>query len=315
VTRVVVIPVSGYINRLQAIASAALLAEDIGAELAICWIPDAVAPVPAERVLAESLYSGRLIDAGGLRAMTGVDPREVPRYLHRQADTVSLAGHDRGEQVFMAELASMLDVQRPEQLLIRAGGRYFLPLRGATETSFRQRRHAFYRAPILATAIEVEAHQQAARHHPYIGLHLRYTDRAHQAPTSRAITRALHDVVERTGTRAVFIASDTAAARTSWVERLQRQGLAPWTAAHDSWDRSVAGSEFAAMVDWRLLTRAAGLVYFAESSFAVEAAVASAGHEHSVGLAPSPWRSAAVRGSTLVRAAVTYPRRHGWPGA
>lgn len=312
--RVLVIPVSGYINRLQAIASAALLAEDIGAELSICWIPDAVAPVPAERVLAESLCAGRLVDADEVRAMSGVDPQEVPRYLNGRGDTITLAGHDRGEQAFMAELASMLTAQPPEHLVIRAGGRYFLPLHGATETSFRQRRHAFYRAPILATAIEVEADHQAAQHDPYIGLHLRYTDRAHQAPTSRAITRALRDVVERTGIRSVFIASDTAAARATWVERLQRKGLSPWIAAHESWDRAVAGSEFAAMVDWRLLTRAAGLVYFAESSFAVEAAVASLGHDHSVALAPSPLRSAAVRGFTLVRAAVTYPRRHGWPG-
>ncbi len=313
--RVVVIPVSGYINRLQAIASAALLASDIGAELAICWIPDSVVPVPAERVLSESLCRQHIVDSEQVRASTGLDPQAVPRYLHRHGGTITLAGHDRGEQVFMPELAQMLAMERPEQIVIQAGGHFFLPLAGADEVSFRGRRHDFYGGPILDAAVEAEVVRQAAQHHPYIGLHLRYTDRAHQAPTSRAITRALHDVVERTSTRSVFIASDTAAARTSWVERLERQGLAPWTAAHDSWDRSVAGSEFAAMVDWRLLTRAAGLVYFAESSFAVEAAVASTGHEHSVALAPSPWRYAAVRGSTLVRAAVTYPRRHGWPGA
>jgi hypothetical protein len=315
VLRVVVIPVSGYINRLQAIASAALLADDIGAELAICWIPDAVAPVPAERVLAESLCAGRLVDADEVLAMTGVNPQEVPRYLHRAGATITLAGHDRGEQVFMTELVSMLAAQQPEQLVIRAGGRYFLPLRGATETSFRRRRQEFYRARILATAIEDEAARQAAQHEPFIGVHLRYTDRAHQAPTTRATTRALDQVVQRTGIRSVFIASDTSSARVSWMNRLRRQGLSPWTAAHDAWDRSVAGSEFSAMVDWRLLTRSLALIYFAESSFAVEAAVASPGYDLSVALAPSPWRSAAVRGSTLLRAAVTYPHRHRWPGA
>lgn len=312
--RVVVIPVSGYGNRLQAIASASILADDVGAELAICWIPDEVAPVPADRVLSQALCNAHLVTADELRDTTGIDPAAVPRYLHRRASTITLAGHDRGEQVFMGDLAHLLAEAGVHTVVIRAGGRYALPT--LDEVTFRERRRTFYRGSILTDAIEAAAAQQAGHRAPFLGLHLRYTDRAHQAPTSRTIERAVRSLARRTGIEGFFIASDTASARIAWSDRLARLGLGSWIATHDSWDRSTAGSEVAALVDWRILTRSAGLVYFAESTFAVEAAVASDGCVDSLALPPSPARSLAVRGMTLLRAAATYPRRHGWlPGA
>ena len=48
VARVTVVPLSGYVNRLQAIASAALLADDLGAEWRVCWRTDAVAAAGPE---------------------------------------------------------------------------------------------------------------------------------------------------------------------------------------------------------------------------------------------------------------------------
>ena len=310
--RVVVIPVSGYINRLQAITSAALLAEDLGADFHICWLPQAVAPVPIESVLADGTCIAYAVDAAEVRSSTGIDPDHVPRYLGRSGDVITLAGHDRGEQVFMRGLRGALEEGPVDAIVIRAGGRFFLPGPGIDEETFRGRRHAFYRQEILASAIEAEAAHQTTAHTPYLGLHLRYTDRAHQAPTGRTIARALSDLAEGTGIHRVFIASDTAAMRDTWRTRIARLGLEPWAAEHAHWDRSVAGSEFAALVDWRILGGAAALVYFAESTFAVEAAVASPGFAASVALPPSPLRSLGVRAADLTRAAVTYPKRRGW---
>jgi hypothetical protein len=67
-----------------------------------------------------------------------------------------------------------------------------------------------------------------------------------------------------------------------------------------------------ALVDWHILSHAQRLVYFSESSFAVEAAIAGPGFDDSIRLGTSRARMARVRATELLRAAATYPRRHGW---
>jgi hypothetical protein len=72
------------------------------------------------------------------------------------------------------------------------------------------------------------------------------------------------------------------------------------------------GSGQAALTDWRILTRAERLIYFAESTFAEEAAVASSGYDRSIALRASAVRSTLLRARGLAQAAVSYPQRHGW---
>ena len=50
---VLVYPLSGYGNRLQAMASSAVLARKIGAELSICWDVQDVAPGKANDIFAQ----------------------------------------------------------------------------------------------------------------------------------------------------------------------------------------------------------------------------------------------------------------------
>ena len=147
---------------------------------------------------------------------------------------------------------------------------------------------------------------------PFLGLHLRYSDRAYQAPLDGAIRKALIDIRDASGLSSVFIASDTNEARTQWVSECKSLGLNPWFIEQDSWDRSKTGSGHAALVDWRVLGHSQRLVYFSESTFAVEAAVAAGAYDRSIPLAPHPRQAAAVKSRELIRAAVTYPRRHGW---
>jgi hypothetical protein len=146
----------------------------------------------------------------------------------------------------------------------------------------------------------------------FIGLHLRYSDRSHQAPLDRSIRKALRASADDSGITSVFIASDTASARDRWIDESRLLGLDPWFVSHDSLARSNVEGSRAALVDWRVLSRAQRLVYFAESSFAVEAAVAGPGFDDSIALGTSRLRKAAVRSTGFVRAGLTYPRRHGW---
>jgi hypothetical protein len=318
---VIVQPLSGYVNRLQAIVSASLLASDLDADLAVSWQASEVAPVEAESIFNEAFRAAHLASSSDVLERWDLDLSTVPQYLtvDRERARISLAGFDLGEQHFMPQLRQALkgmpDVQ---QVVIRAGGKFTLE-GGAVLTSeekhaFARRRHAAYQAPSLHPDIEGPAAQAAAAHDPFVGLHLRYSDRSHQAPMRKAIAPAVQELVERTGASSVFVASDVRAERERWLAKARAMGLDPWSMDQGDYPRSDPRSATGALVDWRILTRSVGLVYFAESSFAEEAAVASAGLDVSIGLRASRTQAAWARGTEYANAALTYPRRHGWLG-
>ena len=93
---VVVRPCSGYANRLQAIVSGALLAEDLGAELLVSWDESDVAPVPAGVVLGPAWCAAHVRTAEQVQERVGVDPTRLPDYLTVSAPTrtITLAGMD-----------------------------------------------------------------------------------------------------------------------------------------------------------------------------------------------------------------------------
>ena len=317
--RILLFPLSGYINRLQSIASSAILAERLGARLSVCWEPDAVAPVPASAVLSEEFCASHVLTSDQAHDRFGARRPTVPQYLSVD-DTrhqILLAGYDRGEQHFMEPLRSaMADHPDAESLVIAAGGKFFLPDAGTDETQwqaqFQDLRHDFYARLRLADPIEAAAADLLAGRQPFIALHLRYTDRAHQSPSDRAVRAALMRTARDSGLTSVFVAADSPRARDEWTATIRGLGLDPWSAEHTQFDRSTAGSEHAALVDWTMLGRAQRLVYFAESSFAEEAAVASGHRDVSIALPAEAVRSALVRARAYAEAARTYPRRHGW---
>ena len=319
VERLLVYPRSGYTNRLQAIASAAILARQLGARFQICWELEEVVPGDALETFTDAFCDEFILDTDQVRRDYGFRREDLPRYLNVDPARriVVLAGHDRGEQVFMSELsAALTDPCNPTTLVIIAGGQFFLPPEGKAEqdwqAEFREFRREFYRSLPLNSAIEDSARGSLAGREPFLGLHLRYSDRAHQAPLEDEIRKALIEARDASGLSSVFIASDTAKARTKWVTECKSLGLQPWFIEQDSWDRSKTGSGHAALVDWRVLGHSQRLVYFSESTFAVEAAVAAGAYDRSIPLAPHLRQAAAVKGRELIRAAVTYPKRHGW---
>ena len=314
-------PLSGYANRFQAMASSSILAESLGASLRICWEPQEVLPASAGEVFSTDFCNSYCITPEQALDEFGVTRSAVPRYLHRDDSRglITLAGHDRGEQAFIPDLRDMLaNASGARTLAIAAGGQFFLPNPDSQAASiradFRDQRRRFYSTMLLREETEEAVRLAIADRCAFMGLHLRYSDRSHQAPLDRSIRRALRASTEASGLTSLFIASDTAAARDRWVIEAERLGLDPWYITHDSLARSQASGSHAALVDWRVLGHAQRLVYFAESSFAVEAAVAGSGFDDSVALPASAIRAAAVGVNRILESARTYPRRHGWRG-
>jgi len=297
--RIIIVPRNGYANRLQAWASAAVLARELQVPLLVAWEAESIATAPAEALFDSALIDRGFITPAELTEILGVDHSALPRYLYedRARGFLSLAGHDRGEQIFMRSLQERLALPgRSSTLVIMAGGLFALP---STE-DFEHRRRAFYSALPWNSGIQDRVDHALSHHSEFFAVHVRQTDRSLEAPTKRGIIAAMTTVHRTTGQSEVFLAADTASAVESWTHLAAAHGLEPWSVDLQSRDRSSAQAGIDALVDWLLLTKAKGLVYTRESSFGHEAAVA----------ADALAMSRAVRAPALVVAA-RRGRRHG----
>ena len=319
IERVLLYPRSGYSNRLQAMASSAILAKRLGAEFRICWEIENVVPEGPEFTFDPDFCAEVMVTPGQCMDNWSLAREELPRYLNVLQDRrlIVLAGHDRGEQEFMGALARAIETAPiSSTIVIVAGGQFFLYSDASTypnwRADFRTARHDYYTSVPFHPKIESEAANAIASREPFLGLHLRYTDRAHQAPFDGQIRRAMLSAATSSGLTHVFVAADSRATREKWSMVAEDIGLHAWSYDQASWDRTASGSGLAALTDWRILTRADRLIYFAESTFAEEAAVASTGYTESIALGPSAVRSTLLRAQGLAQTAVSYPRRHGW---
>lgn len=285
--RIVVVPVNGYANRLQAWASASIMAAHFGAATQVCWEIEDVAPAAAPEIFAGDVIRDHFIDPDRVSALLGMPHSNTPRYLSvdQNRGVAFLAGHDRGEQFFVPALIRELNAS-PEisTLVVAAGGKFHVP----DEVDFDEKRRHFYNQIGWHSDIVSRLQSTSMAKQPYIGLHIRQTDRSREAPTSRAIERALRTLSRRSGLTHVFIAADTATARTEWTNRAAQLGLTPWTSDAVVFNRHDERSAPDAIVDWLLLGRASGLIYSATSSFGQEAAIMNAHPEWTLPLEASP---------------------------
>lgn len=309
VERVLVVPRNGYANRLQAWASSAGIATALQAKLTVVWEPEAIAPARAADLFDMAVLKETFTDGSAVSALTGLPHDLLPRHLTvlPKQSVVILAGHDRGEQAFMSELRDVLASTRARNLVIIAGGAFWLP---SQERTAAAQRSAFYQDLPWSPLIRDRVAGLLTARPPYLGLHVRQTDRSREAPRARALRHALEEAAERTGCTSVFIAADTSRAREQWSTVAGELGLAPWTSGFVNLDRSQEVAGVDAMVDWIILGRAQAVIHTSTSSFGREAAVAT-GQEGAIrGCQASKPLQATRRVGELAMALATYPSRH-----
>jgi len=307
VRRVVVVPRNGLANRLQAWASAAILAKQWEAPLHVVWEPEEVLPAPAEVLFARAMVSESFSSPDLIQQLTQQTHSDLPRYLSRRGDVIVLAGHDRGEQEFMVDLvAAVAASPDPVSVILIAGGNFHLP--GVDDS--RNERSVFYRGITWSDQVcdRVMAAQPPTS--PYLALHIRQTDRAIDAPSSRALRAALRRLRQmHPSERGLFISADSPEALVSWTDVAVREGFAPWSLPDVSHQRNGTSGIVDAAADWILLSRATALVHPGASTFSTEAAVASGYSGGSVALRAGPILRAMRRAKELLRAVATYPSR------
>jgi len=308
ISQVVVVPRNGYANRLQAWASASALAEGIGPSAQVFWEPEDVAAARPGDLFESAWFKERSISADELGDLIGGDHTSLPRYLTHDPSraVISLAGHDRGEQAFMAELTELgRSLSIPHTLVIIAGGKFHV----TDEPQARRARQIFYRSLQWNAAIDNLVRNVTPSDGRYAALHIRTTDRSIEAPSQASIRRALEQVRCDLEERSLFVCADTAEARRTWSEEALNLGFEPWTVDDVEYDRSVPANGVSAMVDWRLLAGAEMVIHPRESTFSSEATVAGGSWDQSLPLTAGSWLRSARSFQRFLGNAASFPRR------
>ena len=307
VARVVVLPLSGYINRMQAIASASIIANQSQADLLVCWTDINVTPAAASEIFSAAFMKKYVIDESEFSTIAGIECREVPPYLNAEKAVISVAGLDKGEQAFMPELQQLLiQSTEPVTLIFSAGGNFSF----SDPSEAMSNRGNWYRHFMFSHSIEDRVSELLKNRDPFIAVHLRYTDRSHETPLASSIIRAVMRQAELLSTDSVFIASDSEAARDKWFRKFEKSGLKPWTASVELDGILRAQAGVGALVDWKTLGHARSSVFFAASSFGHEAAVMAGSLGTSVALEGHPIQRIRSRSKELAGSLANYPRNH-----
>lgn len=316
--KIFVIPRNGYANRFQAMASTSILADKLGAKFNVCWLVEQAAPAPHDVIFAPAT-SLKFEPEKALIDLLGYQIADFPRYVNSmntvEAESiVTFAGHDRGEQTLMREFLDCVTAVDPDTVVVLAGGRFSnaadVLSNDWDSDTFREERAYFYDS--LEFNKVIESAVMNLTDPPFIGLHLRYSDRSHQVPSRSTIRKALLNLSEQSGLTRVFIASDSGKELNYWLNRLPGMGLTPWTVPQTSFLGLDYSTDFHAIADWRILAKAECFVYFSASSFGYEAAVAGRSFKRSIGLDPNLLVSVGVNLQRVLSNAVTAPKRRGW---
>lgn len=308
VDSVVVIPRNGYANRLQAWASAQMLADHVGSVLQVLWEPESVATTPAEALFSTDLIRQQFVSGERVSSLLGMPHTDFPRYLTHldDRDVIVLAGHDRGEQAFMPELSRLLvGLSRPTTLVIIAGGLFHLP--GSSDDAVGRR--GFYRQLRWSAQLDDLVKSAEGTRLPFAALHVRQTDRSLQAPTEREMRSGLSHLASLVSERSLLICADTPIAKVQWAAIARELGFNPWSVEGVEFDRGSADNGIFAMLDWRLMSSATGVVHPAASTFSTEAVVAGGVEATSVPLQAGALVQAGRRFRHAAESLVTYPAR------
>jgi hypothetical protein len=283
--QVVVVPVNGYANRLQAMASSSSIAGQLGWDFRVCWEPELGCAAPADELFSQEFMTRHFISVDDFQSAFEHRPEGIPLWLTVRGSDAYLRGHSRGEQVFMEDLAGLFQSSRaPRRLVIVAGGKFSLRIAGgSTDEPLSAKdawkaRMSFYRSISWSPAVTERVREGRANlPNVYVGLHIRSTDRSSQRPSLRKLKQRLRTAQVATGVNDVFLAADSEESLKRWQAILLEMGFHPYFLESNLGDRSKGAAAVAAISDFLLLGQSAALVYTPESSFGYEACVMS-GH-------------------------------------
>jgi hypothetical protein len=288
---ILIIPVNGYLNRLQAVASTYSLSLELGACFKVLWLKDSIASTDLSSLFAEEFIQKYFVDLCYVSTKYSInDILDIPLYLNidEERKVITLVGHDKGEQFFMNQLNLLVNniEYKDFSIIIKAGGKFSL----SNAPDFIENRRFFYNNILFASDIYNFVNQKKFKL-PYLGLHLRTTDRSIHSPTRRQLINYLLKLQQELGINHVFLASDNSNYDAKFTKNLNALGFDVFKANTDILDRIHPEAGRQAMIDWLILSRSVATAYHKDSSFSQEAAILNINSEKSRGfLAPWYWQ-------------------------
>jgi hypothetical protein len=287
--RLIIVPRNGYINRIQAIASASILAEDLNFELKIYWDTEPNWATDYYSLFDEKFYSNKFVNKKYVdEALNYKNLFQLPNYLNvsRDGGFISLIGADKDEQRFICELVNLLNInQEINTILIVAGAKFYI----GDPDEFILRRADFYNSIIWNSRISNNYLLNLFLEAEYVGIHIRRTDRFLSAPSTNQILKELKVMRSKTNLNTVFIACDNKRDREKWCKILRGLNLDVIDLDIQEFDRKEVSTGIFAIPDWIMLSRSVCIIYHGHSSFSQEASILNKRSDYSKGLvATSP---------------------------
>jgi hypothetical protein len=271
---VLVSPRNGLANRLRALASAAVLADLVNAELRIAWLPCPAVPEPADALFLHGVPWSNA-SAADLESLPEVAVNTwVPRSRRETYTTTdveaTIVGNRFGEQWAIDRLLRDMSLgYRPESVVIVSGGN-FVPR--SLASGWRKARRRLYESLQWNSTMQS---RQPTSDEAFLGLHFRFGDLSSLAPSPRVSAKNVLRALEGQPLPVVTFTDDPQAA-LPYLDELRHRGCTvDFSSAGSGPDVKELTSLQRAAVDWRHLGSALSVGYFAHSSFGEEAALLS----------------------------------------
>lgn len=239
-SRLILEPVNGLINRFRCIASSKILSEFTNREFMLNWKPEYVCNVRISDLVEDGFFN------------IGYDVNRYDCYYH--------SGPEKGsEQPFVGEMI----LSEQETIYLQAGGN-FIP-DGMTISDFNNKKSDFYRSIPFVDRIKNESNEFISKNSDYIGMHLRYTDRMEYSASIEYIENIIS-----TNDGNIFICSDDRIVvnnlKNKFGDRILTYNISNLNRA------SVDGSQ-QSLIEWLILANSKKIYYSFGSSYSYEACV------------------------------------------
>ena len=271
----VVVPVNGYMNRLQAIVSGWLLATQLNYEFKIYWEPEINAPANPEEIFNADFVSDYFIDPTQWSIFTKLSYNNFPKYLTFSNEGIYIRGLDKGEHKLINRMFNSDFKNSFRNIYIKGGSNFYSTRLNDFSTFQISKRNLFHTNFFCSDLLKDFEKLNSILPSKYIGLHLRATDRIFEFPPEKKLLRIILEVSELTKIQDVFIATDNSTMLERWSELLRNNDLMVYSQTNITYDRTKFVSAKSAIFDWLALVGCTSLVNTGFSTFSEEAIVYS----------------------------------------
>jgi hypothetical protein len=271
----IVLPVNGYMNRIQAIVSGWLLATQLNYEFKVYWVPEKNAPSNVDDIFNADFLQNYFIDSNQWKIFSTLGPNNFPKYLTFLNGDVFIQGLDKGEQKFIQRMVNVEIKNHTRNIYIKGGSNFYATIFNDF-TSFQISKKNLFHVNLFSADLLVDFNKfKSILPSNYIGLHLRSTDRIFEFPPDKKLLRKILEISVLIDTRDVFIATDNPIVLEKWSELLRHNGLIVHAQTNITYDRTNLGSAKSALLDWLALVNCTSLIQTGFSTFSEEAFVYS----------------------------------------